>query len=73
MQNSSTDGDPAADGEGLARQLFVGLRDLDEAGAAVIVCPLRRSVGFGEAIRDRLRKAARKQLRTIHGEVSEAL
>jgi len=40
MQNSSTDGDPAADGEGLARRLFAGLRDLDEAGAAVIVCPL---------------------------------
>ena len=46
--------------EMLAQRLFAGLRSLDEQGAQVIVCPLpydRR--GLGEALRDRLRKAAR--------------
>lgn len=49
------------DGEGLARQLFAGLRELDEAGASVIVCPVPEMGGIGEAIRDRLRKAAREK------------
>jgi L-threonylcarbamoyladenylate synthase len=43
----------------LARRLFAGLRELDAAGATVIVCPLPEDRGLGVAIRDRLRKAAR--------------
>lgn len=49
------------DGEALARRLFAGLRELDEAGAEVIVCPVPEMGGIGEAIRDRLRKAAREK------------
>jgi len=49
------------DGEALARRLFAGLRELDDAGAEVIVCPVPEMGGIGEAIRDRLRKAARKK------------
>ncbi len=52
---------PWGDGETLARRLFAGLRELDEAGAAVIVCPVPEMDGIGEAIRDRLRKAAREK------------
>lgn len=48
-------------GETLARRLFAGLRELDEAGVEVIVCPVPRMGGIGEAIRDRLRKAAREK------------
>jgi len=39
--------------------LFAGLRELDGAGATVIICPLPRDVGLGVALRDRLLKAAR--------------
>ncbi|MBS1822730.1 MAG: threonylcarbamoyl-AMP synthase [Acidobacteria bacterium] len=49
------------DGDALARRLFAGLRDLDERGAKVIVCPVPEMDGIGEAIRDRLRKAAREK------------
>jgi L-threonylcarbamoyladenylate synthase len=52
---------PWTDGEMLARRLFAGLRWLDEAGATVIVCPVPEMSGIGEAIRDRLRKAAREK------------
>jgi L-threonylcarbamoyladenylate synthase len=52
---------PWSDGEVLARRLFAGLRDLDEAGAEVIVCPVPEMGGIGEAIRDRLQKAAREK------------
>ena len=45
--------------EELARRLFAGLRELDAAGATVILCPLPAEQGLGVAIRDRLRKAAR--------------
>ena len=45
--------------EELARRLFAGLRELDAAGATVIVCPLPENKGLGIAIRDRLLKAAR--------------
>jgi L-threonylcarbamoyladenylate synthase len=48
-----------ADQEELARRLFRGLRELDAAGATVIVCPLPEDEGLGVAIRDRLLKAAR--------------
>jgi L-threonylcarbamoyladenylate synthase len=48
-----------ADQQQLARRLFAGLRELDAAGATVIVCPLPEKQGLGVAIRDRLLKAAR--------------
>lgn len=44
----------------LARLLFFGLRLLDDRGVKVIVCPVPEMAGLGEAIRDRLRKAARQ-------------
>jgi L-threonylcarbamoyladenylate synthase len=47
------------DQQELARRLFAGLRELDAAGATVIVCPLPEDEGLGAAIRDRLLKAAR--------------
>jgi L-threonylcarbamoyladenylate synthase len=49
-----------ADGEELAQRLFAGLRTLDGAGATAIVCPVPQGGGIGVAIRDRLRKAARR-------------
>jgi L-threonylcarbamoyladenylate synthase len=52
---------PWGDGEVLARRLFAGLRELDEAGASIIVCPVPEIAGIGEAIRDRLKKAAREK------------
>ena len=45
--------------EKLAQRLFAGLRELDDAGASVVVCPVPEASGIGEAMRDRLRKAAR--------------
>jgi L-threonylcarbamoyladenylate synthase len=50
-----------SDGEVLARRLFAGLRELDEAGVELIICPVPEMGGIGEAIRDRLRKAAREK------------
>ena len=52
---------PWGDGEVLARRLFAGLRELDEAGVGVIVCPVPEMGGIGAAIRDRLEKAAREK------------
>ncbi|MDP9038152.1 MAG: L-threonylcarbamoyladenylate synthase [Acidobacteriota bacterium] len=49
---------PWEDAEVLARLLFFGLRFLDARGVAVIVCPVPEMGGLGEAIRDRLGKAA---------------
>jgi L-threonylcarbamoyladenylate synthase len=49
--------DPAA----LARNLFAGLRELDAAGADLIVAPLPPPGGLYDAIRDRLLKAAREK------------
>jgi L-threonylcarbamoyladenylate synthase len=49
---------PWGDREALARRLFAGLRELDEAGVSVIVCPVPEAGGLGDALRDRLRKAA---------------
>lgn len=46
--------------EELAHRLFAGLRWLDAAGATVILCPMPNTGGIGAAIRDRLRKAARR-------------
>ena len=48
-----------SDEEILARLLYFGLRNLDERGAKVIVCPVPEMGGLGEALRDRLEKAAR--------------
>jgi L-threonylcarbamoyladenylate synthase len=48
-----------SDPQKLAQRLFAGLRELDAAGATVIVCPLPKEHGLGIAIRDRLIKAAR--------------
>jgi L-threonylcarbamoyladenylate synthase len=47
------------DQDQLARRLFAGLRELDAAGATVILCPLPEDRGLGVALRDRLFKAAR--------------
>jgi L-threonylcarbamoyladenylate synthase len=52
---------PWTEGEVLARRLFAGLRELDDADATVIVCPVPEFGGIGEAIRDRLQKAAREK------------
>jgi L-threonylcarbamoyladenylate synthase len=51
---------PWGEAEVLARLLFFGLRMLDERGVKVIVCPLPEMDGLGEALRDRLEKAARQ-------------
>lgn len=48
------------DAEALARGVFGGLRELDAAGVAAIVCPLPGAEGVGAAVRDRLEKAARR-------------
>ncbi len=50
---------PWRDAQVLARRVFAGLRALDDAGVAVIVCPVPEMDGLGEALRDRLGKAAR--------------
>lgn len=47
--------------ETLARLLYFGLRMLDARGVKVIVCPLPEMDGLGEALRDRLEKAARTE------------
>jgi L-threonylcarbamoyladenylate synthase len=48
--------------EELAQRLYAGLRELDAAGCAVILCPLPDAEGLGAAIRDRLKKAATRDL-----------
>jgi L-threonylcarbamoyladenylate synthase len=52
---------PWGDAEILARLLYFGLRNLDERGAKVIVCPVPQMGGLGEALRDRLEKASRSK------------
>ena len=44
--------------ETLAARMFAGLRELDDRGVEAIVCPLPAAGGLGDALRDRLRKAA---------------
>jgi L-threonylcarbamoyladenylate synthase len=46
--------EPAA----MARELYAAMRDLDAAGFDVIVAALPAEVGLGEAVADRLRRAA---------------
>jgi L-threonylcarbamoyladenylate synthase len=45
--------------EVLARRLFDGLRTLDAGGVEAIVCPMPAMGGLGDALRDRLTRAAR--------------
>ncbi|HEV2279951.1 MAG TPA: L-threonylcarbamoyladenylate synthase [Acidobacteriaceae bacterium] len=49
-----------SDPEELAQRLYAGLRWLDAGGATAIVCPVPAGEGIAVAIRDRLRKAARR-------------
>jgi len=49
------------DMESLASRLFAGLRELDARGATVIVCPVPAAEGIGDAMRDRLFKAAMRE------------
>lgn len=49
-----------SDPEQLAQRLYAGLRWLDAGGATAIVCPVPAGEGIAVAIRDRLRKAARR-------------
>jgi L-threonylcarbamoyladenylate synthase len=46
--------------EELASRLFAGLRELDDRGVTLILCPLPTATGLGQAIRDRLEKASRE-------------
>jgi len=43
---------------GMARGLYAALRDLDAAGIDVVIAALPPAVGLGEAVGDRLRRAA---------------
>jgi L-threonylcarbamoyladenylate synthase len=43
---------------GMARELYAALRDLDAAGVNVVIAALPPAVGLGEAVGDRLRRAA---------------
>jgi L-threonylcarbamoyladenylate synthase len=49
---------PAGDTEAIARCLFAALRELERQGAAVILARLVDAGGLGDAVRDRLRRAA---------------
>jgi L-threonylcarbamoyladenylate synthase len=42
----------------MARGLYGALRDLDAAGVDVVIAALPPAVGLGEAVGDRLRRAA---------------
>lgn len=48
------------DAAALAARVFAGLRELDDRGVTAILCPLPEPGGLGDALRDRLQKAARK-------------
>jgi L-threonylcarbamoyladenylate synthase len=43
----------------LARLLYLGLRMLDQRQVKVIICPVPQTPGIGEALRDRLTRAAK--------------
>ena len=53
---------PFQDARILGSRLYAGLRQLDDAGATMIVCPVPAMDGIGDAIRDRLAKAAMPRL-----------
>jgi L-threonylcarbamoyladenylate synthase len=46
------------DAAGMAHALYAALRDLDAAGVDVVIAALPPAVGLGEAVGDRLRRAA---------------
>ncbi len=46
------------DVDGMARHLYAALRDLDARGVDVVIAALPPAVGLGEAVGDRLRRAA---------------
>jgi L-threonylcarbamoyladenylate synthase len=46
------------DAAGMARALYAALRDLDAAGVDVVIAALPPDAGLGEAVGDRLRRAA---------------
>ena len=46
------------DDAGMARELYAALRDLDAAGVDVVIAALPPAAGLGEAVGDRLRRAA---------------
>ena len=46
------------DTAGMARSLYAALRDLDAAGVDVVIAALPPAAGLGEAVGDRLRRAA---------------
>ncbi|MBA2542228.1 MAG: translation factor Sua5, partial [Deltaproteobacteria bacterium] len=46
------------DVDGMARSLYAALRELDEAGVDVVVAALPPAIGLGEAVGDRLLRAA---------------
>jgi L-threonylcarbamoyladenylate synthase len=46
------------DAAGMARALYAALRDLDAAGVDVVIAALPPAAGLGEAVGDRLRRAA---------------
>jgi len=46
------------DAPGMARALYAALRDLDAAGIDVVIAALPPAAGLGEAVADRLRRAA---------------
>lgn len=50
-----------SDPDQLAARLFAGLRELDAADVEVILCPLPKAGGIGDALRDRLFKAAKAE------------
>jgi L-threonylcarbamoyladenylate synthase len=46
------------DAAGMARELYAALRALDESGVDVVIAALPPAAGLGEAVGDRLRRAA---------------
>lgn len=46
------------DVDGMARELYAAMRELDAAGVDVVIAALPPAVGLGEAVGDRLRRAA---------------
>ena len=46
------------DPDGMARELYAALRELDLAGVDVVIAALPPAAGLGEAVTDRLRRAA---------------
>lgn len=56
------------DFDDIARNLFASLRQMDQAGLAVIHCDTCQPIGLGLAIMDRLRRAAARTESTSQGE-----